>query len=201
MSSNTEQTSIELPDFDLVANLFVEEGVQVVSPSELHGLLSGHLAAGARLEPDALLRAAAELMDVNAFKQESTKVALVALYQCTLAQLESADLDFAMLLPGDDDELSTRVAMLAAWCSGFLSGFGLHGQHTNSSMSSETRESLNDLGQIAQIELDVEENEENEADMMEVQEYVRMAALMLFTECNTPVDDKDAQPPEQPTVH
>lgn len=196
------ENTIELPDFDLVANLFVEEGIQVVSPSELHGLFSGQLAAGVRLDADAILRNAAQLMDVNAFKQENTKVALLALYQCTLAQFESNDMDFTVLLPADDEELAQRVSMLGCWCSGFLAGFGLQGKHSNSTLSSDTRESLQDLSQIAQIELEGEETDDNESDMMEVQEYVRMAALMLFTECNTAdISDKEESKPSQPTVH
>lgn len=192
------ETAVELPDFDVVANLLVEEGIQVVSPSELHGLIAGHLAAGSRMEPDTLFRSAAELMDVSGFKQEATKVGLLAVYQSTLAQFESTDMDFSLLLPDEDDELAQRVSMLGSWCSGFLSGFGLQGKHSNSSLSTDCRESLNDMGQIAQIELD-EESADSESDLMEVEEYVRMAALMLFTECNQPSENSAEQ--EQPTVH
>ncbi|MBY4676900.1 UPF0149 family protein [Marinobacterium arenosum] len=190
---------IDLPDFDLIANLLVQEGVFVVSPSELHGLFCGHLAAGARMEPDALLRIACDLMDVNSLSQESSKVGLLALYQASLAQLQATDFSFQLLLPDDEVELAQRVQMLANWCTGFLSGFGLHGQHSDASLSAETRETLNDLGQIAQIALDVEETDENEADLMEVQEYVRMGCLMVFTECNGDRSDDDAKP--EPTVH
>jgi len=192
---------IELPDFDLIANLFVQEGVQVVSPSELHGLFCGHLAAGARSQPDALLRSACELMDIDQLSEESSKVGVLALYQVALAQLQSTDMSFQLLLPDDESALSERVQMLGAWCTGFLSGFGLQGSHSNSSMSKETRETLQDLGQIAQIEADIDDTEENEADMMEVQEYVRMACLMLFTECNTPPEDGASKPEPAPTVH
>jgi len=199
--SAEHENSIELPDFDLIANLFVQEGVQVVSPSELHGLFCGHLAAGARSQPDALLRSACELMDIDQLKDESSKIGVLALYQVALAQLQSTDMSFQLLLPDDESALSERVQMLGSWCTGFLSGFGLQGSHSNSSMSKETRETLQDLGQIAQIEADIDDTEENEADMMEVQEYVRMACLMLFTECNTPPEGDDAKPEPAPTVH
>ena len=198
---SAEQTnSIELPDFDLIANLFVQEGVQVVSPSELHGLFCGQLAAGSRLEPDAILRTGCELMDVDALSEESSKMGVLALYQCALAQLQSADMSFQLLLPDDETELTQRVQMLASWCTGFLAGFGLQGNHSNSTLSAETTETLQDLSQIAQIEVDIEESDENEADMMEVQEYVRMACLMLFTECNTPPEGEEKTEPA-PTVH
>lgn len=202
---SSENMPIDLPGFELLANIFVEEGVKVVSPAELHGLLTGHLAAGARLQPAVLLQTACELMDINSFAQESSKVALIDLYNASCSALESIDLEFEMLLPDDDDEISIRVEALGRWCQSFLSGFGLYGQHTDASLSAEAKETLNDLGQIAQISADLEDLDENENDLMEVQEYVRMAVLMLFTECNKAVAEKDkefaAVKPESNRLH
>lgn len=202
---SSENMPIDLPGFELLANIFVEEGVKVVSPAELHGLLTGHLAAGARLQPTVLLQTACELMDINSFAQESSKVALIDLYNASCSALESIDLEFEMLLPDDDDEISIRVEALGRWCQSFLSGFGLYGKHTDASLSAEAKETLNDLGQIAQISADLEDLDENENDLMEVQEYVRMAVLMLFTECNKAVADKEkefaAVKPESSRLH
>ncbi|WP_286240416.1 UPF0149 family protein [Neptuniibacter halophilus] len=181
----------DLPDFELIANLFVEEGVRVVSPAELHGLIAGHLAAGARLQPAILLQTACELMDTNALTHESSKATLLNLYTATCDALESMDLEFELLLPDDENEISVRAESLGRWCQSFLSGFGLYGKHTDASLSTEAKETLNDLGQIAQISADLEELDENESDLMEVQEYVRMAVLMLFTECNKALEEKE----------
>ncbi|KXJ51168.1 UPF0149 family protein [Neptuniibacter pectenicola] len=186
-----ENVPVDLPDFELVANMFVEEGVRVVSPSELHGLISGHLAAGARLQPTMLLQTACELLDIEALSHESSKVTLVNLYSASCEALESLDLDFEMLLPDDENEISQRADALGRWCQSFLSGFGLYGKHTDASLSSEAKETLTDLGQIAQISIELEELDENESDLMEVQEYVRMAVLMLFTECNKALENKE----------
>ncbi|WP_339891756.1 UPF0149 family protein [Neptuniibacter pectenicola] len=186
-----ENVPVDLPDFELVANMFVEEGGRVVSPSELHGLISGHLAAGARLQPTMLLQTACELLDIEALSHESSKVTLVNLYSASCEALESLDLDFEMLLPDDENEISQRADALGRWCQSFLSGFGLYGKHTDASLSSEAKETLTDLGQIAQISIELEELDENESDLMEVQEYVRMAVLMLFTECNKALENKE----------
>lgn len=188
-----ENVPVDLPDFELIANMFVEEGVRVISPSELHGLISGHLAAGARLQPAMLLQACCELMDTEKLSRESSKALIVNLYNGTCAALESMDLEFQLILPDDDDEISARAESLGRWCQSFLSGFGLYGKHTDASLSSEAKETLNDLGQIAQISSDLEDLDENEADLMEVQEYVRMAVLMLFTECNKAIEDKEKE--------
>jgi uncharacterized protein YgfB (UPF0149 family) len=185
-----ENVPVDLPDFELVANMFVEEGVRIASPAELHGLISGHLAAGARFKPAMLLQTACELMDTESLSHESSKEVLSNLYAATCDSLESLDLDFEMLLPDDENEISQRAESLGRWCQSFLSGFGLYGKHTDTSLSSEAKETLNDLGQIAQISAELEEMDENESDLMEVQEYVRMAVLMLFTECNKAIDDK-----------
>ncbi|WP_432696891.1 UPF0149 family protein [Marinobacterium sp. YM272] len=189
-----EDAAVELPDFDIVANLLIEEGVLAVSPAELHGLLAGQLAAGARFDADTLLRVFLELMDVSALKQETTKLGLIELYQRTLAQYESDDFDFALLLPDDEQMLAQRAEALGSWCSGFLSGFGLHTKQSQK-LSAEAQEGLQDLAQIAQIAADTDvDSEEDEADLMEVQEYVRMAAMLMFNECN-----RVAEPEKEPT--
>ncbi|MBS99266.1 MAG: hypothetical protein CMI01_11380 [Oceanospirillaceae bacterium] len=196
---SNDESPVALPDFDLVANLLIEEGVLAVSPAELHGLLAGQLAAGARFDADTLLKVFQELMDVSALRSETTKLGLIELYQRTLAQYESDDFGFALLLPDDDQMLAQRAEALGSWCSGFLSGFGLHTK-ANTKLSQEASEGLQDLAQIAQIAADTDaESEEDEADLMEVQEYVRMAAMLMFNECNrVPESDAEAKPP---TLH
>ena len=50
-------------------------------------------------------------------------------------------------------------------------------------------EVLQDLSAIAQVQSALEESEDGENDYMEVMEYLRVAPLLLFTECNkAPVD-------------
>ncbi len=173
----------ELPSFDLIADLMISEGVLTLSPSELHGLITGQLSAGARFDSDTLLRVASELMNITQIEQESSKVSLVDLYQVTLYQLQDESLSLRLLLPDDDQEISQRVDALSSWCSGFLAGFGMYlGDHR---MSDTLREGLQDLSEIAQVSSAPEElNEEDEAGLMEIQEYVRMAALFMFAECN-----------------
>lgn len=193
-------TPVVLPDFDLVANLLIEEGVLAVSPAELHGLLAGQLAAGARFDADTLLRVLQELMDVSTLSRENTKLGLLELYQRTLAQYESDDFGFELLLPDDEQLLTQRAEALGSWCNGFLSGFGLHTKK-GQKLSTEAQEGLQDLAQIAQIAADSDaDSDEDEADLMEVQEYVRMAAMLMFNECNRVSEDEVKQNPP-PTLH
>lgn len=125
---------------------------------------------------------------------------LVELYSQTLAQFESNDFEFTLLLPDDEQLLAQRVEALGSWCGGFLSGFGLHAER-QSKLSAEADEGLRDLAQIARIAADSDaESEEDEADLMEVEEYVRMAAMLIFSECNR-VPDKDLPGDEPRTLH
>jgi len=186
----------ELITFDQIANVLVSEEVFVVSPAELHGLLAGQLASGARLMPDMWLKTVCELLELASLTQETSKIGLVGLYQQTLGQLESFDMGLSMLMPDDEAPLHQRIEALGQWSQGFMTGFGYQGKQTDQSLSDEAKESLNDLAQIGQVSSeDIEETEEAESDLMQLEEYVRMAALMLFAECNK--SDETVEPAPQ----
>jgi hypothetical protein len=192
---------IELPDFDTLADLLVEEGALTLSPSELHGLLSGQMAAGARFDPASLLARIAELLDIEPFRQEAARTCVMRLYLASLQQLQAPDFSFELVLPDDDQPLAVRADALGVWCSGFLSGFGLQERKGSQGLSIEGQETLRDLAQIVQITTAADADaEEDENDLMEVQEYVRMAALLVFSECNEPDGQAEGAEPAQPPV-
>lgn len=177
-NSNPESTL----DFDAVSNLFVELG-SVSPPAEFHGMLVGQLSGKVRLDHDSWLRTAAEFMDVQqAELTADAKVLLINLYESTLAELAGTDFEFALLVPDDDDAISMRAEALGQWCRGFLAGLGTSGQLKPENINDELRSVLHDFAEIAQVENDLEEEEANEQDFFQVFEYVRMAALMVFSE-------------------
>jgi len=193
---------IELPDFDTLADLLVEEGLLTLSPAELHGLLSGQVAAGARFDPSSLLIRIGELLDLEPFKRDATRTGVMQLYLATLQQLQAPDFSFELVLPDDDQPLAVRADALGVWCSGFLSGFGLQERKGSQGLSIEGQETLRDLAQIVQITTAADADaEEDENDLMEVQEYVRMAALLVFSECNEPDGQVDAAVEPPPVLH
>ena len=55
---------------------------------------------------------------------------------------------------------------------------------------------LQDLASIAQVQSALEESEDGESDYMEVMEYLRVAPLLLFTECG-----KTAPAQSKPSIH
>jgi len=194
---------IELPDFDTLADLLVEEGLLTLSPAELHGLLCGQVAAGARFDPVTLFARIGELLDLEPFSRELTRTGIMQLYLATLQQLQAPDFSFELVLPDDDQPLAGRADALGLWCSGFLSGFGLQERKGSQGLSMEGQETLRDLAQIVQITTAADaEAEEDENDLMEVQEYVRMAALLVFSECNEPDGQpSDAAAETAPVLH
>ncbi|NRA20300.1 MAG: UPF0149 family protein [Oceanospirillaceae bacterium] len=199
--SEQNSSDIEKLTFDDVANILVSEKITMVSPAELHGLVAGQLASGARLTQELWLQMANDFLDVEHFSQDSSKVGLIGLYQQSLQELESLSMSLDLLIPDDDYEISQRVESLGLWVQGFLAGFGTQARQSDKGMSAEAKEMLNDLGQIAQVaSLDLEESEDSESDFFELTEYVRMGAVFIFTECNV-APSSATSTEQQPTLH
>ena len=197
--SETQSPEDFIPEYYEVADMLVAEDSMTGSAAEIHGLLCGYLSAGARFSHDAWLKLAAELTDITEFRHESSKLALTDLYDGVVAQLEKTDFSFQLLLPDDDLSLAERAEALGSWCQGYLTGFGLQGGHTNESLTDELKEALRDMEQIAQIEIAPEDDEDNESDLTELQEYVRMASMMVYGEFNPLQADEQAAP--DTTIH
>ncbi len=158
------------------------------SPSELHGMLSGKLSAGQRLDNEAWMEEALTFLDVITEDSEGVvgdpeglaQSALARLYVVTLAQLEDDHFGFQVMLPSDDTELDPRSAALGEWCHGFLSGFGSAGLDPKAEFSPEAADALRDLAAIVSIGDGADESDDEvEADFPEIAEYVRMAVLTL----------------------
>lgn len=189
-------TTQSAPDFDQLADLFIVEGAVLFSPSELHGAIVGQIAAGRRLDAAALSEFCAAQLDVSQFTHPNSLPQLAALYDQALSQLEASNFELSLLLPDEEHQLSERAEQLGVWAAGFLAGFGLGASNKANAMSAEAQESLRDLVDIAQIDTD-SDGEEEEGLLFEVEEYVRMVAMLLFTECNT----VDPDPATELTMH
>jgi uncharacterized protein YgfB (UPF0149 family) len=149
-----------------------------VDASELHGSLCGYVSGGGNAaRGDWLLQLALEADDAPA-----PEGALDRLFLASQAQLEDPELGFGLLLPDEDASLTERAEALLLWCRGFLGGFGL-GAGGESPPSAEAREALDDLAKIAASRLSYDDPEGDEAALLEVSEFVRVAALLLHGDC------------------
>ena len=168
----------------------------VISPAELQGLLLGRCCAGGDFTAEGWLQEAQDLFDSEV--PSSLHAALLGLQEMVKAELiADSSVSLTLLLPSDDESLQLRTEALGQWAQGFLSGFG--GSIGNTEISKDVREILEDLISIAQIAVEDTEDEEGEVAYMEINEYLRVAPLFLFTECANYVAPKTDE--DTPAVH
>lgn len=178
---NKEQVS--LLDFDDYCNTMLEFGYEV-SPSELHGLLSGVVCVGLKIRPDSIVTLAMKHLDVESCSDRNREAILV-MYDFIEREMFSSDSRYTPFLPDDELDLSQRVRCLAAWCQGFLVGFGTaSGQNAVSKFSAETEEALKDIVNIANMADDssAEDDNANEAAYAELVEYLKVVVLLMSSE-------------------
>lgn len=149
-----------------------------VSASELHGGLCGWLCGGGEDSPQWLRRV---LVDDD-LPMPAEGDPLDGLRRASLAQLEDRDFGFALLLPGAEASLEARSAALFDWCRGFVGAFGL-AAGAAPPLSEEGNEALADLVQLARATAEPDGDEEDEAAYAEIEEFVRVAALLLHGDC------------------
>lgn len=169
--------AIELPDLSAV-DAQSRQLALAASSSELHGALCGWLAGGGA----SLREWPAKVLADDAIATPEADSALDRLRLASAAQLSDRSFDFALLLPDADASLSERSGALFDWCRGFLGGFGLAGASANA-LSVEGREALGDLAKLAVAQPQDDGDEEDEEALVEIEEFVRVAALLLHGDC------------------
>jgi uncharacterized protein YgfB (UPF0149 family) len=152
--------------------------------SELHGSLCGYLAGGGLLRGTSVL-AALQLDGEATDPTAADKQVLEQLARQCESELADPELGFEPVLPADDRPLTERAEAMVEWCRGFLGGFGLAGTAAHANLSDEAQEVLRDLGTIAASSFDFGNEDEDEDALIEVQEFVRVGAMLLHVECAT----------------
>ncbi|MGH8028378.1 MAG: UPF0149 family protein [Arenimonas sp.] len=148
--------------------------------SELHGSLCGYLSGGGEA-PGRADWVARMLADPEAVTVAPNS-ALDRMFTITAELLASPDFGFELLLPDADASVTDRGEALLGWCQGFLGGFGLSAG-ADPPLSEESSDALADLGRIAASELSYEDPATDEEALEEVAEFVRVAALLLHSDC------------------
>ncbi|MEW5248323.1 UPF0149 family protein [Microbulbifer sp. 2201CG32-9] len=166
------------PSYDTLSAAILAAGGES-DPSELHGFVCGLLCA--EKEPDSSFWQG-ELARILALEAVPAALenSMARLAQVSAERLRDDSFEFQLLLP-DDSGIDVRAQSLGQWCQGFLHGLGVGAPPGIKSPG--CREALQDLSEIAQIDaLAVEESGEAEQQLLQVQEYVRVAVLTIFTE-------------------
>jgi uncharacterized protein YgfB (UPF0149 family) len=168
------------------------EAAHEVSVAELHGAICGVAACGGREFP---LQELVDLIGVDLLTDEASVSRLV---DASVDELFSEDLRFMPLLPDDDEPLAERLEALGQWCAGFLAGLGAGiaaaGIGELEDLSEDAREMLEDFAAIADIDAesgDAAVAEQAEADFIELQEFVKVGALLISSLVTYGADDQD----------
>jgi yecA family protein len=146
---------------------------------EAHGTLAGALCAAADYRFEDWLR------EIYAEGRTSHEVRdrLEALFEDTRRSLAAGQMQFDVMLPGDEVPIADRASALGQWCQGFLYGLGTSPIPDADALPDEVAEIVRDLTSITQVAVDARESDEaNEQAYMELVEFVRVGAQLLFDE-------------------
>ena len=144
------------------------------TPWELQGALIGWIAGGGDADREWLRKVMAD----PALPALADGSAIGHFGRGTQARIEDNDLDLTLLLPDEDATLQARSAALFDWCRHFLGAFGL-AAGAEPPLSDEGEEALQDLARLATATAEPDGDEEDEAALAEIEEFVRVAALLL----------------------
>lgn len=179
---SSKQAATPLIDFDELADLCLRHRC-FQSPSLFHGVLAGQLCGQERLSRDHWLILFSQLLgsETTQLEGEDKQLALRLLDQ-TLEQLSAGGLDFEPLLPDELYELEERFIALVKWTQGFLKSLK-SAKLEELELSAEAREGLDDLERLVKLDKEnLPADENNEKDLTAIGEFVRMVAMLLYTE-------------------
>ncbi len=154
--------------------------------AEVHGAICGLIcASGANTVAGWQDQILGEDQEAGNLLNQEAKNLLQTLYNQTLEQFEGGEFGLRLLLSDDNAPLAQRIREMSDWCNGFLLGLGLAGIKEADKLPSEAGEVIRDFSEIARVSYDEEEDEEaNENAYMEVTEYLRVGAMLVYDELN-----------------
>ena len=172
----------------LIVNLAILQQEAAGSAAEVHGIASALLCLDATSDASDWMN---EAINRDADLLEDDKLLLINLFEHTKTLLESDEFLFDLFLPEDDESIEDRAIALTQWCEGFL--FGMGRIESKSQWPEDIDEILKDMVELTKMETGIEdEDEESEAGLTEVQEYLRAAVMLIYTELNSKASAKTA---------
>jgi uncharacterized protein YgfB (UPF0149 family) len=183
ITSNNDSDN-NVMDFATMQGILTSENVKSHA-SELHGVLTGLVCAGFEFEDQGYIAMLHDLFNEGDGYPSAVKKALKQMYNELWSGILDDSYSFNLLLPDDDDSIAERGLAFSVWVLGFNLGFGF--LHKDSPVvSDEVKEVLTDFGEIANLSDEMEEDEDTEQAYFEIAEYVRISALLCFSELATP---------------
>lgn len=159
-------------------NTIVRNYDQAGSAAELHGIATGMLCMNNRVDSIFWLQ---EVFPEGCDFLEEEKSLLIALFEQTRELLNSDDFSFDLLLEDDESPISGQAESLRNWSQGFLYGVGY--AKASKDNADEISEVLKDIVEFTKLELG-EDKQEDENALMEIQEYIRAAVMLVHVQQN-----------------
>lgn len=186
-------------DFEELADLCLRHRC-FQAPSLFHGVLAGQLCGQERLAREHWLLLFSQMLGLeDGTLAGADEITALQLLDQTLEELSSGGLGFEPLLPDDLYELEERFNALVKWTQGFLKSLTAS-QVTSSRLSKDASDSLEDLQRLVNLgSQDLPASEHNEKDLTAITEFVRMAAMLIYTELHPGMPQVEAS--QKPTLH
>ncbi|MBK1721430.1 hypothetical protein CKO23_04065 [Thiocystis violacea] len=152
------------------------------SIAEAQGMLYGFLCGGGGDPISVWLDQVLPMVDANEDSLREARDALRS-YAAPLAQaLRGQDANIQVFQPNEPASLLQRATAVYDWVRGFLYAMGVL-KISERDLSAEGVEVYRDFAALTRMDLDdLEETEDNEQALMEVTEFVRVAALLIDAE-------------------
>lgn len=168
--------SVSFAEFERVLS---DDG-SYTAAGEAHGSLCGALCAMAVYRVQDWV---GELLPNGPSTAESSAEVFALLFNETSQALSGLGMEFLPLLPDDDAPLSERAAALGGWCQGFLYGIGAGKLASVAELPGELPEIIRDFTEISRAAVDDKDSAEtNEQAYVELVEFVRVSAQLVFDE-------------------
>lgn len=161
--------------------------------AEAQGLICGILCALGRVDKASWVQQViGEAADPGDLLMHEVKEQLDALYQESMLSLYDEDYGFQMFLPDDEASIEERIQAISEWCQGFLLGFSMRSLESIDDESRQEIEALlEDFVEVTRIDAEASEDDnEDEESLLEIEEYIRMGVIFIFTSLN-PVAGSD----------
>jgi len=182
----------------------LQSSASTVDAAEGHGCLCGALCVSADYTVERWME---ELIPEEGTQLSAAdEQVLQLIFDEAARTLRGDDMDFAPLLPEEDEPLERRATALAQWCRGFLYGFGSSRPLQAAQFPPTVDEFLRDIAHVGGAEVDVgASGEEEEEAYVEVFEYLRAGVQLVHDELiafranpegATGVDMQDDEPPD-----
>ncbi|MFD2166080.1 UPF0149 family protein [Thalassotalea euphylliae] len=178
-----------LLDFATAQAVLTSESVQAHA-AELHGVLTGLIAAGYEFESTDYLAMINDMFNNGEGLPLEAKSLVKQLYSQIWQTLLDDSYGFKLMLPDDDDTIAERAAGLGHWVQGFNLGFGLQQKDTPVA-SDDVKEVLSDFGEIANLSDEIDDDEATEQAYYEIAEYVKVSVLLCFSELGSAPDTQN----------